>query len=136
MALNSRVETRGFVMNEREQRAVARHLASLADRLVHRPEPKVVLVLEKEADQRRATADLRLQLGPLGAHLVSHNDGPTPVAALKRALDDVGRQLERLTARQRGEPAFGVASRRYGWRRRPAADEAAEAGAADEVKPS
>src|SRR5262245_14344289 len=114
MVLNSRVTTRGFVLSERERRAVARHFASLADRLVHKPEPRVVLVLEKQTARRRATADLRLQLGPLGAHLVSHTDGPTPVAALKRALDGVGRQLERLVARQRGEPAFGVASRRLG----------------------
>jgi hypothetical protein len=56
--------------------------------------------------------DLRVQLGPLGAHLVSHQRAGTTAHAVRLAVEDVERQLERRHADQRGEASFGVPSRR------------------------
>jgi hypothetical protein len=56
--------------------------------------------------------DLRLELGPLGSHLISHQAAETADRAVRLAVEDVERQLERQLAVQRGEPSFGVPSRR------------------------
>jgi hypothetical protein len=106
------VVTHGFILDEVEARRINHQLAALGDRLAVRPDARVLLRLREYPAQRRFTADLRVQLGPLGAHLVSRQDGSLPGQAARRAVDDVERQLERKVAGQRGDPSFGVPSRR------------------------
>ena len=55
---------------------------------------------------------LRVQLGPLGPTLTSSQAASTPDRAAHLAIQAVERQLERLVAVQRGEPTYGVPSRR------------------------
>ena len=62
--------------------------------------------------QRRVTADLRVQLGPLAAHLISHQAAESADLAARLAVEDVERQLERRLAKQRGQPTYSVPSRR------------------------
>jgi ribosome-associated translation inhibitor RaiA len=112
MPLETKLEIRGLALAATEQRRIEQHLRSLERRLVKRPDPTAVLVLRDFAMQRRVEADLRVQLGPLGGHLVSHQSAESPDQAVRLAVEDVQRQLERQTARQRGEPTFGVPSRR------------------------
>jgi hypothetical protein len=113
------MELRGFEMDPMVERRVRRRLASLGRRLSHRPEPRAVLVLHLREGQRRYDADLRVQLGPLGAHLVSHQRAETPDHAARLAVEDAERQLERHVADQRGEPAYAVPSRREPHQLRP-----------------
>jgi hypothetical protein len=54
----------------------------------------------------------RVQLGPLGPTLASSQAAPTPDRAAHLAIQAIERQLERLVAGQRGEPSYGVPSRR------------------------
>ena len=102
-----------------EEQRIRHQLAGLAKRLEHHPEPSVTVVLEQFPEQRRVEADLRLQLGPLGAHLVSRKAAETADRAVHLALGAIERQLERRTAAQRGEPSFGVPSRRLPHQLRP-----------------
>lgn len=89
-----------------------------------RPEPKAVLVLTKHSAQRRVEADLRVQVGPLGSHLVSHQAAQTPDQAVHLAVTDIERQLDRQLATMRGDPSFGVPSRRLPKHLRPNPPEA------------
>lgn len=119
MALQSSVQIKGFELNEAESRRVLHQLEALERRLVHRPEPSAVLVLKRHAGQRAIEASLRVELGPLGPHLVSHQRAETADHATRLAVEDVERQLERQIAAQRGEPSFGVPSRREPKQERP-----------------
>lgn len=61
-----------------------------------------------------------MKLSPLGSHLISHQGAETVDRAVRIAVEDVERQLEREHAMQRGEPSFGVPSRRLPSNLRPA----------------
>jgi ribosome-associated translation inhibitor RaiA len=119
MTLSIQVELQGFTLAEVDQRRMRAHLRSLERRLKNRPEPAAVLVLHQHADQRRVTADLRVELGPLGPTLVSHQAAETPDLAIKRAVEDIERELERQVSEQHGDASFGVPSRREPRRLRP-----------------
>lgn len=119
MALETSLELRDLALDEGEEQRIYRHLRSLERRLTKRPAPRAVLLLKGHAAQRRVEADLRLQVGPLGSHLISHQWGETAGQAVRLAVEDVQRQLERLVATQRGEPTFGVPSRRLPKQLRP-----------------
>jgi hypothetical protein len=62
--------------------------------------------------EREIVASLRVQLGPLGPTLASSQTAPTPDRAAHLAIRAIEHQLERLVAAQRGEPSYGVPSRR------------------------
>ncbi len=119
MSLQTRIDARGVRLDESDQRRVQHHLDALARRLEQRPEPTAILALEPPADQRRMCADLRVELGPGGPTLVSHQAAETIDRAVALAVDDVERELERHVAGQRGEASFGVPSRREPERLRP-----------------
>jgi hypothetical protein len=92
--------------------ALAHVQSSLGRRLVHRPEPIAVLAFAGPNGQREIEASFRVQLGPLGPTLASSRAAPTPDRAAHLAIQAVERQLERQVAGQRGEPSYGVPSRR------------------------
>ncbi len=119
MTLSIQLNLQGLELAELDQRRVRAHLQSLERRLADRPQPAAVLVLHHHVNQRRFAADLRIQLGPLGPTLVSHQAAETPDHATRLAVEDVERQLERRTSEQRGDSAFGVPSRREPRRLRP-----------------
>ena len=120
MPLHKIVDVRhGLTLTPDEQRRIEHQLEALERRLVHHPEPTVKLEIELHPDQRQLGADLRLQLGPLGPHLISHQSAETADRAVRLAVEDLERQLERRLARQRGEPTFGVPSRRLPKQLRP-----------------
>ncbi|MFN8522244.1 MAG: hypothetical protein U0821_03970 [Chloroflexota bacterium] len=126
MSLDIRIDTKGFVLDDATSRRVHRQFDSLARRLVKRPDPRAELQLEYHAAPRRFEASLRVHLGPLGPQLISHQIAPEPDLVCRLAVNDVKRELERRQAVQRGEPTFGVPSRRNGGvRRRPTGDEGA-----------
>jgi ribosome-associated translation inhibitor RaiA len=117
--LETTVRTTGLTLTKIDERRVQHHLDGLERRLVHHPEPTAVLVLTGFTNQRRVEADLRVQLGPLGGHLISHQQAETVDRAVRLAMADVERQLERQHAAQSGEPSFGVPSRRLPTELRP-----------------
>lgn len=125
MALTTTLKLKNLTLNKTQERRIHRHLERLERRLVHHPEPEATLVLESFRARRQIEVDLRLQLGPLGSHLISHQAAETPDYAVRLAVEDVERQLERRLAQQRGEPTFGVPSRRLPEELRPAAERGA-----------
>ena len=112
MPLTTRIETHDLTLSPTDERRIEHRLEVLARRLAKRPAPTAVLTLTYLEDRRVVEADLRVQLGPLGAHLVAHEAAATPDHAARLAVEQVERQLERQVAAQRGEPAYGVPSRR------------------------
>ena len=112
MPLSIRIETHGFELSPTEQRRIQHGLRALERRVERRPDPAAILVLTRHEAPRLVEADLRLQLGPLGAHLVACESAETADHATRCAIEAVERQLERCLASQRGESTFGVPSRR------------------------
>jgi ribosome-associated translation inhibitor RaiA len=112
MTLQRTIETRRCALNAAEQGRIDRQLGILERRLVNYAEPVATLILEEHEAQRRVTADLRLELGHRAATLISHQSAETADVAVRLAVDDIARQLERRLAKQRGQPTYGVPSRR------------------------
>ena len=112
MTLTISLERHGVPLNAAQEQRVHRHLTALGRRLEHRPDPIAVLSFSGPNGQREIEASLRVQLGPLGPTLTSTQAAPTPDQAAHLAIQAVERQLERLVAGQRGEPSYGVPSRR------------------------
>jgi ribosome-associated translation inhibitor RaiA len=120
MAMESIIRTHGFRLSAIDEGRIEHHLNRLERRLVHHPEPSAMLVLTQHRSQRQIEVDLRIELGPLGSHLISHQGAETVDRAVRLAVEDVERQLERHHAQQSGEPTFGVPSRRLPRSLRPA----------------
>jgi ribosome-associated translation inhibitor RaiA len=112
MPMEVQLHHRGVSLTPLEEERIQRHLASLERRVAKFPDPRLELAIENQSAPRGVGVDLRLALGPLGGHLVSHQEGPAADVAVKAAVDDVKRQLERRLANQRGESTYGVPSRR------------------------
>jgi ribosome-associated translation inhibitor RaiA len=110
--LTTEYVVRGGEPTEAEMKRIEHQVEGLARRVKHYPDPRLHAVLERHVQQRRVTAEFRLQLGPLGPSLMSHQAAETADRAAKLAIDDLERQLERHLARQRGEASYGVPSRR------------------------
>jgi hypothetical protein len=112
MTLTITLERHGVPLTTTQEQRVRRHLSALGRRLVHRPEPIAVLSFAGPNGRREIEASLRVRLGPLGPTLTGSQAAPTPDRAAHLAIQAVERQLERLVAGQRGEPSYGVPSRR------------------------
>jgi ribosome-associated translation inhibitor RaiA len=112
MALTSKVSRDNVSLSPAEEVRLERQLRGLERRLAHFPEPLVELTLARHEGPRRIDVDLRLRLEPHGRHLISHQSAETADQAVRLAIQDVKRELERQKAAQRGEPSFGVPSRR------------------------
>ena len=112
MALGITLETRDCPLGADEERHIRHQLEMLGQRLAHFPEPIATAVLKQHDLQRQVEVALRVELGPLGKHLISHQAAETATHAVRLAVEDVERQLERSLSRQRGEHTFGVPSRR------------------------
>ena len=112
MTLTITLERHGVPLTAAQDQRVRRHLTALERRLAHRPEPIAVLAFSGRSGQREVVASLRVQLGPLGPTLASSQAAQTPDRAAHLAIQAIERQLERLVAGQRGEPSYGVPSRR------------------------
>ncbi len=123
MTLNRSIKLRNVTLSEREQARIDPRLDSLERRRQH-PEPAAMLVSTAYPPQRRTEVVLRLQLGPLDGHPISHQAAETADDAVRLAVEDIERQLERTLSTQRGEPSFGVPSRRPERKHTPACDRA------------
>jgi hypothetical protein len=117
MPLERKIHTRGLTLTDVDARRIAHRLDALERRLARHPAPVADLVLTAHPMQRQVAADLRVRLTPLGSHVISHQAAATTDQAVRLAVVDVERELARRHAVQRGEPSFGVPSRRP-WRRR------------------
>ncbi len=112
MALTTRLNLRDLALSSIDEQRIHRQIDTLGRRLMHYPDPVVDLTLLEFPAPRRYSVDLRVQLGPLGSHLISHQSAETVDRAVHLAVRDVERQLERHQAKQRGEHSFGTPSRR------------------------
>jgi hypothetical protein len=98
------IETHGFILDEGEARLIHRQLAALGVCLAQYPVARVLLVLRRRRIRVGFSADLSVQLGPLGAPLVGHRDARLAALAASRAVGAVRRQLAGQT--------LGAATRR------------------------
>jgi hypothetical protein len=114
MTLTISLERHDVALSAAQEQRVRHHLAALGRRLEGRPEPIAILSFSGPSRQQQIQASLRVQLGPLGPTLISSQAAPTPDRAAHLAIQAVERQLERLVSGQRGEPSYGVPSRRSG----------------------
>ena len=112
MPLTISLERHGVPLNATQEARVYHHLTALERRLAHRPEPIAILKFTGPNSHHEIGASLRVQLGPLGPTLVSDQTAASPDAAARLAVHAIERQLERLVSGQRGEPSYGVPSRR------------------------
>jgi hypothetical protein len=107
MTTSIQIETHRFILDDHEARRINRRLARLGARLADHPIARALLVLRQRRDRRGFTADLRVQLGPLGPHLLGHRDAPLAVTAAVRAVGAVERQLGRPPAERPGDRSHG-----------------------------
>ena len=128
MALTIDLHTRGRHIKPEQERNIRRDLARLEPRLVNLPAPVMIAKLSELKVAGQYEANLRLDLGARMGELFAEHQGD-PVSAMRAAVEEIARQLERRLANQRGEPAYGVPSRRLPRAPRPAA-----AGAHDEPR--
>ena len=119
MVVRTILEAGDTVFTDTERKHIEGQLDALARRLGRHRNPTVTLVLTPHTGFREIDANLRVQLSPLGRHLVAHQHAEMPDHAVRLAVEDVERQLERVHAKQRGEPTFGVPSRRLPAQLRP-----------------
>jgi hypothetical protein len=112
MATELRIEWHGVAFSSDEEARLRAKLRGLERRVLHHPAPAAIISITQHPAQRRFDVSFRLELGPLGPTLISHTWGETVDLALELAVSDVERELERRHAKQRGEPSFGVPSRR------------------------
>jgi ribosome-associated translation inhibitor RaiA len=99
-------------LNPDAEKRIRRHVAGLERRLVKFANPLITITIKDRVTERRHTADIRVQLGVDGVELVSHNDGESAEHAVRLAIEDVERQLERSVSTLRGEATYGTPSRR------------------------
>ncbi|HEY7032821.1 MAG TPA: HPF/RaiA family ribosome-associated protein [Thermomicrobiales bacterium] len=119
MALTTQIHGGDARLGEQQNARIHRHLRRLERRLVHFPAPTAIMTLRRRPEPRQVTVDLRVELGPMAGELVSHQAAETPDHAVRLAVEDAERQLERRLATQRGEPTYGVPSRRLPRSHRP-----------------
>src|SRR5579884_3414117 len=112
MALETILKNGDVTLTVAERSRIERYLQALERRLAHHSDPKAIIFLKPFPAQQRVEADLTVQLGHLGQHLISHQFARTPDGAVRLAIDDVERQLERKLAKQGGDHTYGVPSRR------------------------
>jgi len=112
MTLTITLERHGIPVSDDQEQRIRHHLAALGRRLEHRPEPMVVLAFSGHDSRHEVEVHVRLRLGPLGPTLASKHTSQTPDQAARLAIRAIERQLERLVSGQRGEPSYGVPSRR------------------------
>jgi ribosome-associated translation inhibitor RaiA len=112
MALQTQIHRGNLTLTAVEEERMQRQWRKLERHLTHYPAALAEVTLRAQTEQRLVHVDLRVRLGPLGAHLISHQQARTVGQALNLAVDDVTRQLERRRAQQSGEASFGVPSRR------------------------
>ena len=112
MSLTMTLRSQNLTLTAVEEARVRRQFRGLERRLIHFPDPVAEISLTELSGPRRVEVDLRVKLGSLGAHLVSHQTDETLHRAVRRAISDAERELERQLAKQRGEPSFGIPSRR------------------------
>lgn len=120
MTLNVRIHADGFDLKPEVGERIEHMLDRLDQRIAHFSEPKAVVRLREEGTPKLTAVDLRVELGSHAGELVSHQTAPTADHAMRLALEDVERQLERRLSTQRGEASYGVPSRREPRTERPA----------------
>ncbi len=131
------VQIRGFQLSDLEARRIERRLRRIYDRLADaESQPRIDLTIEWHPLQRRAKSHLVVREGHLGRQLVASASAGTADQAVRFAAERVERQLARRVAVDRGQPSYGVPSRRFPersrerYRRRPVygGDEAGDMG--------
>lgn len=112
MTLTVSLSKEGTELTAEAEQRIERMLKQLERRLAHFPEPKALARLKQQVTQRQITVDLRVELGSHAGELISHQSAGTADHAVRLAVEDIERQLERRLSSQRGEQTYGVPSRR------------------------
>lgn len=119
MTLDIQLHNGSIELGADQEDRIMRKVRSLDQRLAKFPTPLATLRLREQGQQRRIDVDLRVLLVPHGQHIVSHQSAETADHAVRLAVEDVERQLERHIDSLRGDATFGVPSRREPRSERP-----------------
>lgn len=119
MALDIQIHTGNYRLTPAAERRILRHLKSIEQRVTHFADPVARLRIGEQRLPRLVQVDLRVALGPREADLISHQAAETPDHAVRMAVEDIERQLERKISQLRGEESWGVPSRRLPKSTRP-----------------
>lgn len=119
MSLDVQVRTGNLRLGDEQKQRIQHQLGTLEKRLANFDEPLARLTLREHNARRTITADLKITPGPKLDEIVSHQEAETPDHAVRLAVEDVERQLERFFSALRGEQTFGVPSRRLPSEQRP-----------------
>lgn len=106
MAVGVLLETHDCPLSPDEERHIRHHLERLGDRLDRLSEPLATVVVTRHERQRQIDVALRLELGPLGEQLTSHQVAGSAPQAVRLAVADVQRQLAHRLAGTWGEPTY------------------------------
>jgi ribosome-associated translation inhibitor RaiA len=87
-----------------QARRIEHHLPHLERRLVHFSEPSATVTLREHPACRQVRVELQVALGPQEGDVISHQEADAPDHAVRSAVTDAERQLERRLAAQRDEP--------------------------------
>lgn len=120
MALNVQYHAHDVTIDPETKARFERLFANLDKRLVHISEPQATARIREVGNPREFSIDLRVELGSHAGELISHKSAPSADHAMRLAIGDIERQLERRLSVQRGEASFGVPSRRLPKDQRPA----------------
>ncbi|HEY8445707.1 MAG TPA: HPF/RaiA family ribosome-associated protein [Thermomicrobiales bacterium] len=112
MALGVQFHLNNYTLSSAEDKQLRRHLQRLERRLQRFQEPRVSVTIKEFPPEGKVTVDFRLIPAPRERELISHQAGQNAGQAVRLAVEDIERQLERWFAKMRGEPAYGVPSRR------------------------
>ena len=119
MTLDIQLHVGTITLGADHEDKIMRKVRTLDQRLSTFPNPLATIRLREQQDQRHVDVDLRVELVPHGPHLISHQSAATPDHAVRLAVEDIERQLERRIDQLRGDAAFGVPSRREPRHTRP-----------------
>jgi ribosome-associated translation inhibitor RaiA len=137
MALERIIRAHGVEWTDIEEKRIQHHMDRLARHLRNHPAPKAMLSFTGYPAKKRIGLHLRVELGPLGGHLLSRQSAETADQATRLAVEDIERQLERRHAAQTGEATYGVPSRRLpsSLRPTPYSTSPTEGASEEEAKP-
>jgi ribosome-associated translation inhibitor RaiA len=119
MPLEVQLHTGDVRLGDEQERRIRHHLETIEKRLANFQEPVAKVTLRAHEAQRRITVDLQIVTSPKTEELISHQQAETPEHAVRLAVEDVERQLERRYSALRGESTYGVPSRRLPKQLRP-----------------
>lgn len=103
---------KGVELSKTEEERIDRQIEALETRLKNFKNPRIDVTIDGSHAPQETGAKIQVSLRVDGKVLASEEKGVSADTAVKAAMQDVKRQLEKEVAKLRGEDTYGVPSRR------------------------